>query len=115
MALPSPKKTKTWVAWFNTKGPTQRKGPLFVAPVEINDRRRKQKLSKKNRELIISIPRACGNAVRRNRLKRIFRAELLGQTQVDLWIRLQHKFRLKPKILRSDWAQELASIAKREV
>ncbi len=106
MSLPPRKKSKDWVAWFMPQGPLKRSGPFFVSAIQVSQSRLDQK-SKDGGEIVITVPRACGNAVKRNKLKRIIREELSKRAKKDLWIRLQSNFRLRSKICLSDWREAI--------
>jgi ribonuclease P protein component len=61
-------------------------------------------------KIYITLPKPIGNAVRRNRFKRLARSVLpsLDSTLLEknsLWISLDRKFRLSRKITRSDWQE----------
>jgi ribonuclease P protein component len=59
-------------------------------------------------KIYVTLPRATGNAVQRNRFKRLVRTALpsFDPTLLEknsLWISLDRKFRLSRKITREDW------------
>jgi len=87
------------------------------------------------RDLVVSVPGVCGNAVQRNRFKRIVKARfaksvLKGprsggidesqeniagksprkQSRKGLWIRLLNRHRLGQKILPQDWQKNFEDI-----
>ena len=102
---------KKWTGWFRPLRRPQSIGPLLVAAAEIIPER--QALKSLNIPLVISVPRSCGNAVRRNRFKRMVKAYAKDQLKTQnakeapskniLWIRLLNKHRLDRKIRLPEW------------
>ncbi|MBS1986175.1 MAG: ribonuclease P protein component [Bdellovibrionales bacterium] len=93
---------KRWIGWFRPLERGRKFGPLVFAPIGINEKRKKT-------SAVITVPGSCGNAVQRNRFRRIVRAYLAkeGVLHKPVWIRLLAQYRLPKKILISDWEKDL--------
>ena len=87
-------------SWFLPQGRGCRQGPLVIVPVQVHEAKREARS-----KLIISVPRVCGSAVRRNRFRRIARAYIgPKQGRKDLWLRLLGQHRLDRCIRTEDWS-----------
>ena len=148
-------KVKKWVGWFRPKGRGTKHGSLIAVPIDlvdersshlgarkINDETGAPKLFGRNRRdglklLVVSVPSSCGNAVQRNRFRRIVKArfakcftgqKIVGEKTVSpggeppnksfsseasrkgLWIRLLNRHRLGRKIQLEEWRKEFDEI-----
>ena len=90
---------------FKQLSPVVRSGPLAASWVQLSPETEFQSA------LIVSVPRTCGNAVQRNRFRRIGRGYFLKLSKRDgwklpekaLWIRVNRRFRFDRKMQSRDW------------
>ncbi|NCN26341.1 ribonuclease P protein component [bacterium] len=91
---------------FRPTGRGVRKSGVVVCPIEFGSQHRHM------RPLIVSIPRTCGNSVKRNRLKRILKHSLktyLGSLPEGkgLWIRLLRQHKIQNPVTPQYWNRVL--------
>jgi len=139
------------VGWFRPLGRGIKCGTLIAVPIEIHREEKRTKGFRKlysasrekgealphivARDLVVSVPGVCGNAVQRNRFKRIVKARFAKsvlngprsggidesqeniagksprkQSRKGLWIRLLNRHRLGQKILSQDWQRSFDKI-----
>ena len=88
-----------WLGWFRPLRRGSRKGKFIVSPVEVHPLKEKREKKK----IIISIPRACGSAVKRNKMRRYLKSYIESESNINsetkgLWIRVQKNYRLGRKL-----------------
>jgi len=119
---------KKWLGWFRPSARAIKVGDLMVSPIEISPVKRattKRTLNTQDFWIVLSVPKACGNAVRRNRFRRIVKnfviTEMAGgsvpknqndhdsskASQKAVWIRLSNRHRLNANIQIADWKASL--------
>lgn len=88
-------------SWFRPIARGSREDSLITTRIEIAP----EKLAMwKRPRAVITVPRTCGTAVQRNRLRRVLRSHLREKGDVGhLWIRLLGQHKLEKKILLRDW------------
>jgi hypothetical protein len=103
--------------WFEAVGRSTYQGPLKVTKVLLKDPRKTRRPDSYFKKIILSVPASCGNAVERNRFRRVMR-ELIRQLMISegperfdakegVWLVLSRRFRLERDGL--DWTHLLRS------
>lgn len=107
------RKKQKFSGWFRPCAPSKRSGSLLFCGVEIQNNKIKEDA------IIISIPKSCGNAVLRNRFRRMIKGFLKRKLQhasppwsqdKGIWIRLTKGFVIPKRVVLADWKADLEKI-----